>query len=170
MMRHAGGELCLVSPVRVQKWLFSGTTSLLGGFAWTDRPKHVWWRGVGLPAILSLALTLLQEGKDEDIMQEPFFYLRPPSVTGRPDAPTRRFQHWYGYPLYGFTFVLWRLDSIRSVVARRDWKVVSSPLLFPTPRSHPISHFTLSCSLPTSRCPVSFFSHSHHHHAPLTSF
>ena len=61
-----------------------------------------------------------EEHKDEDIMQEPFFYLQDPAKTGRPDSPFRKFQHIYGYPLYMITFWLWRFDSLRSIVRRRD--------------------------------------------------
>jgi len=62
-----------------------------------------------------------EEGKDEDVMQEPFFFLRPPSESGREDSWSRKWQHLYGYPLYMVTFALWRVDSIRSVWRRKDW-------------------------------------------------
>lgn len=63
-----------------------------------------------------------EEHKDEDVMQEPFFYLQPPSKTGRPDSPVRKWQHIYGYPLFAITFWLWRFDSLRSIKRRGDWK------------------------------------------------
>jgi len=63
-----------------------------------------------------------EHAKDEDITQEPFFFLEHPEVTGAQDSPLRRYQHLYAYPLYMFTFWLWRVDSLRDVVARRDKK------------------------------------------------
>lgn len=54
-------------------------------------------------------------GKDEDITQEPFFYLTHPDNSASPDSFMRQFQHIYGYPLYLVTFALWRVDSLRTV-------------------------------------------------------
>jgi fatty acid desaturase len=53
------------------------------------------------------------DGRDGDIKLEPLYYLSDPAQTGRPDNPAwRRFQHLYGYPLYAFTYVLWRRQGL----------------------------------------------------------
>jgi fatty acid desaturase len=59
---------------------------------------------------------------DQDVTQEPFFFLEHPGDTGRPDAAsgTRRWQHVYAYPLYCITFWAWRAASIADVAARKD--------------------------------------------------
>ncbi len=59
-------------------------------------------------------------GLDEDVTQEPFFFLEHPESTGRPDTGLRRFQHLYAYPLYGITFWAWRFASVADVVRRKD--------------------------------------------------
>jgi fatty acid desaturase len=59
-------------------------------------------------------------GLDQDVTQEPFFWLEHPEASGRPDAAHRRFQHWYGYPLYSITFWAWRFASWADVIKRRD--------------------------------------------------
>ena len=63
-------------------------------------------------------------GLDEDVTQEPFFFLEHPESTGRPDGPAglRRFQHLYAYPLYGITFWAWRFASVADVLRRKDGK------------------------------------------------
>ena len=63
------------------------------------------------------------DGRDGDIKLEPLYFLQSPEVTGRPDNPGfRRWQHWYGYPLYAFTYVLWRRHSLASAIQRKDKK------------------------------------------------
>ena len=63
------------------------------------------------------------DGRDGDIKLEPLYFLQDPKETGRPDNPTlRRWQHWYGYPLYAFTYALWRRHSLASAIERRDTK------------------------------------------------
>ena len=47
-----------------------------------------------------------EEHLDNDIMMEPFFFLRSPTESGRPDHPLRKFQHIYGYPLLSIMFWL----------------------------------------------------------------
>merc|ERR1712216_1075313 len=55
------------------------------------------------------------DGRDGDIKLEPLYFLQSPEVTGRPDNPAmRKWQHWYGYPLYAFTYALWRRHSVAS--------------------------------------------------------
>ena len=63
-----------------------------------------------------------EEELDHDIMMEPFFYMRAPAESGRPDHPMRKFQHIYGYPLLSVMYWLWRFHSAQDVVARRDYK------------------------------------------------
>ena len=63
-----------------------------------------------------------EEDFDHDIMMEPFFYLRDPKESGRPDSPSRKFQHIYGYPFLSVMFVLWRALSIKTVVDNKDKK------------------------------------------------
>ena len=60
------------------------------------------------------------ETLDEDIMIEPVYYLRTPMESEREDSPLRRFQHLYGFPLYALTFALWRVDSVKCIVKRKD--------------------------------------------------
>ena len=61
------------------------------------------------------------DGRDGDIKLEPLYFLQDPEVTGRPDNPAmRKWQHWYGYPLYAFTYALWRRHSVASAWARKD--------------------------------------------------
>ena len=53
------------------------------------------------------------DGRDGDIKLEPLYFLQDPEVTKRPDNPAmRKWQHWYGYPLYAFTYALWRRHSV----------------------------------------------------------
>ncbi len=59
---------------------------------------------------------------DQDVTQEPFFFLEHPKETGRADAPTRKYQHLFGYPLYCITFWAWRIASIMDIYARKDAK------------------------------------------------
>lgn len=66
-----------------------------------------------------------QDGKDEDIMQEPFFFLRPPEIAGRGDTALRKYQHIYGYPAYGVTFWYWRIDSLKTVWEAKDKKAMA---------------------------------------------
>lgn len=63
-----------------------------------------------------------EHNKDEDITMEPVFYLEKPEKTGTPDSPARQWQHVYGYPMYLVTYMLWRFDSLRTAVRRRDMK------------------------------------------------
>jgi len=63
-------------------------------------------------------------GKDEDIQQEPFYYLRPPSEVGSTDSPLRKYQHIYGYPVYAITFLYWRFDSLLTLAKTRDRKEI----------------------------------------------
>lgn len=63
-----------------------------------------------------------EEHLDNDIMMEPFFYLREPSASGRPDHPMRKYQHIYGYPLLSIMFWLWRFHSITTAWGRKDVK------------------------------------------------
>jgi fatty acid desaturase len=61
------------------------------------------------------------DGRDGDIKLEPLYFLQDPEVTKRPDNPAmRKWQHWYGYPLYAFTYALWRRHSVASAWARKD--------------------------------------------------
>ena len=62
-------------------------------------------------------------GLDEDVTQEPLFYLEHPAALPAgavADAPTRRVQHFYAYALYGITFWAWRVASVADVLRRRD--------------------------------------------------
>jgi len=59
-------------------------------------------------------------GKDEDVQQEPVYYLRPPEEVGSQDSPLRKFQHIYGYPTYAITFLYWRFDSLKTVLRTKD--------------------------------------------------
>ena len=63
-----------------------------------------------------------EEHLDNDVMMEPFFYLRPPSESGRPDSKFRKYQHIYGYPLLSIMFWLWRFHSLESAWKRKDKK------------------------------------------------
>jgi len=63
-----------------------------------------------------------EEHLDNDVMMEPFFFLRPPSESGRPDSKMRKFQHIYGYPLLSIMFWLWRFHSVESAWKRKDKK------------------------------------------------
>ena len=63
------------------------------------------------------------DGRDGDIKLEPLYFLQDPKETKRPDNPAlRRWQHWYGYPLYALTYALWRRHSLASAIERRDKK------------------------------------------------
>ena len=63
------------------------------------------------------------DGRDGDIKLEPLYFLQSPELTGRPDNPGfRKWQHWYGYPLYAMTYVLWRRHSLASAIQRKDKK------------------------------------------------
>ncbi|CAM9679190.1 unnamed protein product [Ascophyllum nodosum] len=55
-------------------------------------------------------------GVDEDIMVEPAMWLWAPD-DGR-DRPWRRFQHLYWPVPFSLMFLIWRIDSIRAVVAK----------------------------------------------------
>jgi fatty acid desaturase len=59
---------------------------------------------------------------DQDVTQEPFFFLEHPAESGRADTAsgTRRWQHIYAYPLYFITFWAWRFASIADVAERKD--------------------------------------------------
>jgi fatty acid desaturase len=63
-----------------------------------------------------------EEHMDNDVMMEPFFFLRPPSESGRPDSPLRKYQHIFGYPLLSIMFWLWRFHSAESAWRRKDKK------------------------------------------------
>jgi len=63
-----------------------------------------------------------EEHLDNDVMMEPFFFLRHPTESGRPDAPSRKYQHMYGYPLLSIMFWLWRLHSAQCAWERKDKK------------------------------------------------
>ena len=63
-----------------------------------------------------------EEHLDNDIMMEPFFFLRSPTESGRPDHPLRKFQHIYGYPLLSIMFWLWRWHSVQTAWKRKDVK------------------------------------------------
>ena len=63
-----------------------------------------------------------EEHLDNDVMMEPFFFLRSPTESGRPDHPMRKFQHIYGYPLLSIMFWLWRFHSFQTAWARKDKK------------------------------------------------
>lgn len=63
-----------------------------------------------------------EEEFDHDIMMEPFFYVRDPKESGRPDSPFRRFQHIYGYPLISVMYYLWRYLSMKTAVQNGDRK------------------------------------------------
>jgi len=61
-----------------------------------------------------------EEKHDNDIMMEPFFYLRHPKESGRTDSPVRFMQHVYAYPLLSIIYYLWRYFSIMSAYRRKD--------------------------------------------------
>lgn len=61
-----------------------------------------------------------EEKHDNDILMEPFFFLRSPKESGRPDSPARKWQHIYGYPLLGIMYWLWRALSIQTAWHRKD--------------------------------------------------
>lgn len=63
-----------------------------------------------------------EEELDHDIMMEPFYFLRSPSESGRPDSKYRKYQHIYGYPLISIMFWLWRWLSFKDVLKRGDRK------------------------------------------------
>ena len=63
-----------------------------------------------------------EEHLDNDVMMEPFFFLRSPQESGRPDHPMRKFQHIYGYPLLSIMFWLWRFHSVQTAWKKRDYK------------------------------------------------
>eukprot|EP00793_Prasinoderma_coloniale_P004822 PRCOL_00000583-RA len=63
-----------------------------------------------------------EERLDHDIFMEPFYYMRSPDESGRPDSPMRKYQHIYGYPLISVMYFLWRWLSLKTVFARRDRK------------------------------------------------
>ena len=63
-----------------------------------------------------------EEHLDNDVMMEPFFFLRPPSESGRPDNALRKYQHIYGYPLLSIMFWLWRFHSVEGAWKRKDKK------------------------------------------------
>ena len=63
-----------------------------------------------------------EEHLDNDVMMEPFFFLRSPSESGRPDHALRKYQHIYGYPLLSIMFWLWRFHSLESAWRRKDKK------------------------------------------------
>ena len=63
-----------------------------------------------------------EEHLDNDIMMEPFFFLRSPTESGRPDHPLRKFQHIYGYPLLSIMFWLWRWHSVQTAWKKKDVK------------------------------------------------
>ena len=57
-------------------------------------------------------------GMDEDIMSDPMFFLWPPDPEN--DAPRRRLQHLYAPLPYSLLFLLWRFNSIRTLLACAD--------------------------------------------------
>ena len=63
-----------------------------------------------------------EEHLDNDVMMEPFFFLRSPTESGRPDHAMRKYQHIYGYPLLSIMFWLWRFHSLESAWRRKDKK------------------------------------------------
>ena len=63
-----------------------------------------------------------EEHLDNDVMMEPFFFLRSPQESGRPDHPMRKYQHIYGYPLLSIMFWLWRFHSVITAWQRKDVK------------------------------------------------
>lgn len=63
-----------------------------------------------------------EEEKDHDIMMEPYYYMRDPKESGRPDSPMRKYQHLYGYPLISIMYILWRYLSLKGVIIRKDRK------------------------------------------------
>jgi len=63
-----------------------------------------------------------EEELDHDIMMEPFFFMRSPTESGRPDSPWRKYQHIYGYPLISIMYWLWRAHSVQCVFERKDVK------------------------------------------------
>jgi len=63
-----------------------------------------------------------EEVKDHDIMMEPYYYMRSPAESGRPDSPMRKYQHIYGYPLIAIMYLLWRGLSIKTVLRLKDPK------------------------------------------------
>lgn len=99
---HGRGKWCIF-------WKYTG--SLFNGFS------QGWWSH---KHSLHHAFTN-QHGVDGDCTMEPFFYLQEPEETGAADSPIRKYQHIYGYPLYGATYYLWRFDSFRHAVATRNW-------------------------------------------------
>lgn len=61
-----------------------------------------------------------EERHDNDVMMEPFFFLRPPAESGRADSPTRKFQHIYGYPLLAIMYWLWRALSLQTAFNNKN--------------------------------------------------
>ena len=57
-------------------------------------------------------------GMDEDIMSDPMFYLWSPDPAH--DAPRRRLQHLYAPLPYSLLFLLWRFNSLRSLLTCAD--------------------------------------------------
>ena len=65
-----------------------------------------------------------EEDMDGDVMMEPFFYLRHPKDSGRPDSPMRKWQHIYGYPLLSIMYWLWRSHSVKVAFKEKRWKEI----------------------------------------------
>ena len=57
-------------------------------------------------------------GMDEDIMSDPMFFLWPPDPAH--DAPRRRLQHLYAPLPYSLLFLLWRYNSLRTLLRCGD--------------------------------------------------
>jgi len=91
--------------------------SLRGFATWINGHSAEWWTQKH-----SMHHSFTNEhGKDQDITMEPVLWVAPPGETGAVDSSVRKWQHWYGYPLMSITFWLWRMDSVSSILARRDW-------------------------------------------------
>eukprot|EP00998_Keelungia_sp_KM082_P001990 NODE_1240_length_1411_cov_707.616822_g1229_i0.p1 GENE.NODE_1240_length_1411_cov_707.616822_g1229_i0~~NODE_1240_length_1411_cov_707.616822_g1229_i0.p1 ORF type:complete len:410 (+),score=70.30 NODE_1240_length_1411_cov_707.616822_g1229_i0:103-1332(+) len=65
---------------------------------------------------------------DEDLQNEPVFYLFARVMqNGRvKDSTFRRYQHLYFWPVVGFLYISWRIQSLQSAVAHRNWKELAA--------------------------------------------
>lgn len=63
-------------------------------------------------------------GIDEDIANEPIFYLFYPDASN--DTPYRQYQHLYMVPVYSFLYVSWRIQSLKYAYAQQNWTELAS--------------------------------------------
>ncbi len=78
-----------------------------------------------------------QRGIDEDIANDPILHLHAPAMAAA-DVWFRQYQHLYYHFAYAFLYVSWRIQSLQTAYASRDWTELGPILL----------HYALLACLP----------------------